>query len=68
MTATNGKVEEFFKKSAAPLLARDAKAAGGMCSVPSLILFPGGRPPERASCRLVDSTEGYRTAVLTLMA
>ena len=35
------KVEEFFGRYAAALLARDAKAMAGMYAVPSLILFPG---------------------------
>ncbi|MGO4193602.1 hypothetical protein AB4Y67_18290 [Arthrobacter sp. YAF17] len=119
MTATPGKVEEFFERYAAALLARDAKAIAGLYAVPSLILFPGtsipvsdsrqteefftsafsqyagvddvgrqtvimgeapgtvwadvtwsyrGRQPERFCYQLIESTEGYRIAVLTLMA
>ncbi len=34
------KVDEFFGRYAAALLARDAKAIGGMYAVPGLILFP----------------------------
>jgi ketosteroid isomerase-like protein len=119
MTATKDKVDGFFERYAAALLARDAKAIAGMYAVPSLILFPGtsipvsdsrqteeffasafsqyagvnavekhivvmgegpgtvwadvtwsysGRPPERFCYQLIDSTEGYRIAVLTLLA
>lgn len=41
MHDTSTKVEEFFGRYAAALLARDAKAVAGMYAVPSLILFPG---------------------------
>jgi ketosteroid isomerase-like protein len=40
MTENNLKVDEFFERYAAALLARDAKAIAGMYAVPSLILFP----------------------------
>lgn len=39
----NAKVEAFFKKYAAALLARDARALASMYAVPSLIVFPGNR-------------------------
>lgn len=119
MTATKDKVDGFFERYAAALLARDAKAIAGMYAVPSLILFPGtsipvsdsrqteeffasafsqyagvdamekqtvimgeapgtvwadvtwtygNRQPERFCYQLINSTEGYRIAVLTLMA
>ena len=119
MTATKEKVDGFFERYAAALLARDAKAIAGMYAVPSLILFPGtsipvsdsrqteeffasafsqyagvddvekqivimgeapgtvwadvtwsyaARQPERFCYQLIDSAEGYRIAVLTLMA
>ena len=119
MTATKEKVDGFFERYAAALLARDAKAIAGMYAVPSLILFPGtsipvsdsrqteeffasafsqyagvddvgkqivimgegpgtvwadvtwsygGRAPERFCYQLIDSAEGYRIAVLTLLA
>lgn len=52
MTAINdtgagavGKAEQFFKRYAAALLARDEKAIAGMYAVPSLILFPGTSIP-----------------------
>lgn len=41
MNDTSAKVEEFFGRYAAALLARDAKAVARMYAVPSLILFPG---------------------------
>ncbi|HEX9227182.1 MAG TPA: hypothetical protein VF885_11090 [Arthrobacter sp.] len=119
MSETTEKVDRFFDRYAAALLARDAKAIAGMYAVPSLILFPGtsipvsdsrqteeffasafgqyagvtdvekhiavmgeaagtvwadvtwsygDRPPERFCYQLIDSTEAYRIAVLTLMA
>jgi ketosteroid isomerase-like protein len=37
----NSKVEQFFERYAAALLARDEKAVARMYAVPSLILFPG---------------------------
>ncbi len=39
----NGKVDAFFEKYAAALLARDAKALASMYAVPALIVFPGNR-------------------------
>ena len=119
MTETQQKVDGFFERYAAALLARDAKAIAGLYAVPSLILFPGtsipvsdsrqteeffasafgqyagvtdvrklitimgegpgtvwadvtwsfdGRAPERFCYQLIDSAEGYRIAVLTLLA
>ncbi|MGI8888855.1 MAG: hypothetical protein ACR2GB_07805 [Nocardioidaceae bacterium] len=41
MTDTNKKVDQFFERYAAALLARDAKAIAEMYAVPSLVLFPG---------------------------
>jgi hypothetical protein len=41
MAATIEKVEKFFERYAAALLARDEKAMAGMYAVPSLVLFPG---------------------------
>jgi ketosteroid isomerase-like protein len=41
MTDTNEEVDEFFRRYASALLARDAKAIARMYAVPSLILFPG---------------------------
>jgi ketosteroid isomerase-like protein len=119
MTETQQKVDGFFERYAAALLARDAKAIAGMYAVPALILFPGtsipvsdsrqteeffasafgqyagvtdvekhiammgegpgtvwadvtwtfsGRPSERFCYQLIETTEGYRIAVLTLLA
>lgn len=119
MNETREKVDGFFERYAAALLARDAPAIAGMYAVPSLILFPGtsipvsdprqteeffasafgqyegvtevekqiaimgeapgtvwadvtwsygARPRERFCYQLVDSAEGFRIAVLTLMA
>jgi ketosteroid isomerase-like protein len=45
MTDINKKVDQFFEKYAAALLARDATAIAGMYAVPSLILFPGNSIP-----------------------
>lgn len=42
-TDVNDKVEAFFEKYTAALLARDAKALALMYAVPSLIVFPGNR-------------------------
>ena len=42
---TRSKVEEFFDRYAAALLARDAKAMAKMYAVPALILFPGNSIP-----------------------
>ncbi|MEV4169598.1 hypothetical protein [Nonomuraea sp. NPDC049709] len=41
MRNDDDKVNGFFRRYAAALLARDAKAIAGMYAVPSLILFPG---------------------------
>jgi ketosteroid isomerase-like protein len=41
----NSKVEQFFERYAAALLARDEKAVARMYAVPSLILFPGQSIP-----------------------
>ena len=119
MNETKEKVDGFFERYAAALLARDASAIAGMYAVPSLILFPGtsipvsdsrqtaaffaaafgqydgvtdvekqiaimgeapgtvwadvtwsygGRPRERFCYQLTETAEGYRIAVLTLMA
>jgi hypothetical protein len=38
---TNEEVNEFFRRYASALLARDTKAIARMHAVPSLILFPG---------------------------
>ena len=40
-TGTLERVERFFERYAAALLARDAKAMATMYAVPGLILFPG---------------------------
>ena len=41
----NSKVDHFFERYAAALLARDEKAVARMYAVPSLILFPGQSIP-----------------------
>jgi ketosteroid isomerase-like protein len=41
MTDISQKVDQFFERYAAVLLARDARAVAEMYAVPSLILFPG---------------------------
>jgi ketosteroid isomerase-like protein len=41
MTDTKARVEEFFERYQAALLARDAAAVARMYAVPGLILFPG---------------------------
>lgn len=41
----NSKVDQFFERYAAALLARDEKAVARMYAVPSLILFPGQSIP-----------------------
>jgi hypothetical protein len=45
MADNNERVDRFFERYAAALLARDAKAIAGMYAVPSLILFPGTSIP-----------------------
>ncbi|MFC0680019.1 hypothetical protein ACFFGH_19465 [Lysobacter korlensis] len=44
-TATADRVEEFFERYAAALLARDARAVADLYAVPALILFPGNPVP-----------------------
>ena len=39
------RVEEFFERYAAALLARDARAVAELYAVPALILFPGNSVP-----------------------
>ena len=119
MNKTTEKVDGFFERYAAALLARDASAIAGMYAAPSLILFPGtsipvsdthqteeffasafgqydgvteaekqivimgeapgtvwadvtwsygGRLRERFCYQLIETAEGYRIAVLTLMS
>jgi len=41
MTGTQQKVDAFFARYAAALLARDSRAMAAMYAVPALILFPG---------------------------
>jgi hypothetical protein len=41
MENVNRKVDQFFERCAAALLARDEKTIAQMYAVPSLILFPG---------------------------
>lgn len=116
---TRDRVEGFFERYAAALLARDVRALASLYAVPSLILFPGtsipvsdpaqteeffasafsqyagvndvekrisvmgeapgtvwadvtwsyrDRQSERFCYQLIDTTGGYRIAVLTLMA
>ncbi len=43
MSATTERVDAFFTRYAAALLARDSKAMGKLYAVPALILFPGQR-------------------------
>ena len=45
MTDTADRVEEFFERYAAALLARDAGAVAELYAVPALILFPGNSVP-----------------------
>jgi ketosteroid isomerase-like protein len=64
MTATTGKVEEFFERYAAALLARDAKMIAGLYAVPSLILFPGTSIPVSGS----RQTEEFFTSAFSQYA
>jgi ketosteroid isomerase-like protein len=45
MSTTAERVEEFFERYAAALLARDAGAVAVLYAVPALILFPGNSVP-----------------------
>lgn len=45
MSDIDQKVDQFFDRYAAALLARDEKAIAGLYAVPSLILFPGTSIP-----------------------
>jgi ketosteroid isomerase-like protein len=45
MTDTNARVDDFFDRYGAALLARDAPAVARLYAVPSLILFPGQSLP-----------------------
>lgn len=45
MADSRQKVEQFFDRYAAALLARDAKAMAQLYAVPALILFPGNSIP-----------------------
>ena len=45
MTDTTARVEEFFDRYAAAMLARDARAVSELYAVPSLILFPNNPVP-----------------------
>ena len=52
------RVEDFFDRYAAALLARDATAVAGFYAVPSLILFPGNSVPVTSR----DQTERFFAA------
>ena len=45
MTDTTERVEQFFERYAAALLARNSKAMAALYAVPALILFPGQSLP-----------------------